>query len=327
MLTVLSQQDVMSCIPSPQAILKAVENAYVAKMSGDGQLGLRGYMNVPENKGTFVTMQGVVNSVGLACVKVIGSFPDNVEKGIKSENGLYTFYDANTGLPHAILDAGDITVMRTGAVSAIGAKYLARPDARILSVVGTGKTAWWSIKFIADLFALDEIRVYGRNRIKLKSFVNDISSETNVRTTAATGWQDCLQGSDIMVDATMLKEHEAHFRTEWIKPGALVIAFGIKSSFELDLTKYMDKTIVDDWSAVPPKAPNGALWPQIESGHLNKEALHGEIGEIIGSEIPGRTSNDEKIIFWHRGMVLCDILIAAEIIATAKSKGYGAIIL
>jgi ornithine cyclodeaminase len=314
-------------MPSPNAILKAVEHAYVAKMSGDGQLGLRGYMDVPEDKGTFVTMQGVVKSVGLACVKVIGSFPDNARKGIRNESGLYTLYDANTGLPRAILDAGDITVMRTGAVSAIGAKYLASRDARVLSVVGTGKTAWWSIRFIADLFNLDEIRIYGRNRKKLEQFIMDISAKTGVPATATNGWQDCLQGGDIMIDATMLRAHETHFRTEWIKPGALVIAFGIKSSFELNITEYMDKTVVDDWSAVPPTAPNGALWPQIESGQMTRETLHGEIGEIISSEIAGRTDKDEKIIFWHRGMVLCDILIAAEIMSTAKSKGYGTIIL
>lgn len=319
-LTVLSATQVQACLPSTVETIAAIQTAYLAIATNEGRLGPRAYMDAPgPSAGTFVSMQGIMPSRNLAAVKVIGSFPQNRARGLPSESGLLSLFDASTGVPLAVMDAGAITAMRTGAVSALGAKYLARKSSRSLAVIGTGPTARWSIRFIADLFQLDEVRVFGRDASKLAQFVTTMSRETGVKTRAASGWQDCVESADIVVDATMLDQHQPLLRTSWIQPGAVLIVFGIRGSLELDVCTSMDRIVVDDWSRSPPVGPNGALWPQIEAGKFSQDQVDAEIGEIIQGR-GGRQNKDERILFWHRGMVLCDILIASLVLQEAQKR-------
>ncbi|MDZ4095914.1 MAG: ornithine cyclodeaminase family protein [Paracoccaceae bacterium] len=319
-LTVLSATQVQACLPSTAATLAAIQTAYLAISTDEGRLGPRAYMDAADaSAGTFVSMQGIIPSRNLAAVKVIGSFPQNRAHGLPSENGLLSLFDASTGVPLAVMDAGAITAMRTGAVTALGAKYLARKSSRTLAVIGTGPTARSSVRFIADLFQLDEVRVFGRDAAKLALFVASVAAETGVTTHAAAGWQDCVKDADIVVDATMLDQHQPLLKTSWIRPGAVLIVFGIRSSLELDVCTHMDRIVVDDWSRSPPVGPNGALWPQIEAGQFSQDQVDAEIGEIIqGRE--ARQNKDERILFWHRGMVLCDILIASLVLQEARKR-------
>lgn len=319
-LTVLSATLVQVCLPKTEATIAAIEAAYLAMSTGEGRLGPRAYMDAPgPSAGTFVSMQGILPSQNLAAVKVIGSFPQNRTLGLPSENGLLSLFDASTGVPLAVMDAGAITAMRTGAVTALGAKYLARKSSKTLAVIGTGPTARWSIRFIADLFQLAEVRVFGRDASRLAQFVTSMSREIGVTTRAATGWQDCVENADIVVDATMLDQHQPLLKTSWIHPGAVLIVFGIRSSLELDVCIRMDRIVVDDWRRSPPVGPNGALWPQIEAGQFSHAQVNAEIGEVIQGR-GGRQNNDERILFWHRGMVLCDILIASLVLQEAQKR-------
>ena len=105
-LTVLSAKDVARCLPSTADAIAVIEAAYLAKASGEGRLGLRGYMDAPEHpSGTFFTTQGIVPSRNVAGSKVIGSFPGNRQQNLPSESGLLTLFDASTGHPLAIMDA------------------------------------------------------------------------------------------------------------------------------------------------------------------------------------------------------------------------------
>ena len=133
---------------------------------GDGRVVVEPRVHlVPDNDGAghFNVLRGAVG--GVAGTKVVGNFVANYAAGLPSELGLLTLYDPGTGVPLAIMDATLITACRTGAMTAVGARYLARPDARVLGHVGARGTAFWNVVLLDELFDLDEIRVTSRRPV------------------------------------------------------------------------------------------------------------------------------------------------------------------
>ena len=124
----------------------------------------------PAFHGHFNVLRGYVAPMGLAGVKIVGDYVDNYKHGLPSEMALLNLFDPRTGMPVALLDATAITDMRTGAVTAIGAKYLARKDARVLGHVGARGTAYWNVRLLDRLFGFAEIRVHSRRKESRDAF-------------------------------------------------------------------------------------------------------------------------------------------------------------
>ena len=136
-------------------------------------------------------------------------------------------------------------------------------------------------------------------------------------------WRDCLDGADILVEASRLAAPEPLFKTEWIKPGAFVVPYGTMSAVEFTLTDVMDKIVVDDWGQCRPGMPFGSLRRHVDEGKLTEETLHAEMGEIVAGAKPGRERDDETILFWHRGLSLSDIALGAAMLDKAAGLGIG----
>src|SRR5213079_2758100 len=119
-----------------------------------------------------------------------------------------------------------------------------------------------------------------------------------------------------MVEASRLERPEAHLLTAWVEPGALVIPYGTMSAVELSLTDGMDKIVVDDWGQCK-TGQFGALRAHVETGRLSEETLHAELCEIVVGAKPGRESDDERILFWHRGLSLSDIALGHAMLEKA----------
>jgi alanine dehydrogenase len=124
------------------------------------------------------------------------------------------------------------------------------------------------------------------------------------------------------VEASRLDRPQPLLKTEWIKPGALVVPYGTMSAVELSLTDIMDKVVVDDWGQCR-SGPFGSLRQHVESGRLSEETLYGELGEIIAGRKPGRERDGETILFWHRGLSLSDIALGAAMLSKAAERGIG----
>ncbi len=163
----LSGPDIDSLGLSNADIVAAVEEAVRAHGEGRTVTEPRVHL-VPDNDGAghFNVLRGHlsghISGPGVSGVKVVGDFVANYAAGLPSELGLLTLYDPRTGAPLAIMDATLITACRTGAMTAVGARYLARPDARVLGHVGARGTALWNVVLLDELFDLDEIRVTSR---------------------------------------------------------------------------------------------------------------------------------------------------------------------
>ncbi|HVR66832.1 MAG TPA: ornithine cyclodeaminase family protein [Verrucomicrobiae bacterium] len=322
-LTWLNGPDIAALAMTDQEILDAVEQGLRAQ--GQGQTVIEPRMHLvpdPAFRGHFNVLRGYVAPMNLAGVKIVGDFVDNYKRGLPSEMALLNLFDPRTGMPVAILDATEITEMRTGAVTALGAKYLAPPKPRALGHIGARGTAYWNVRLLDRLFGFEEIRVHSRRPESRDSFAARLSADLGKPVRAVANWQDCLQGADIMVEASRLEKPEPLFKTSWIGKGALVIPYGTMSAVELSLTDIMDKMVVDDWGQAR-AGKFGALRAHVDAGKLTEATLHGELGAIVAGRKPGRERPDETILFWHRGLSLSDIALGHAMLEKARRLGIG----
>jgi alanine dehydrogenase len=236
--------------------------------------------------------------------------------------GLLLLMDPRNGVPRAIIDGSHLTDMRTGAVTAIGAKHLARRDSKILGHVGARGTAYWNVRLLDRLFGFDEIRVHSRRPESRDAFAERLSRDLGKPVRATPDWRSCVEGADIVVEASRLAAPEPMLKTAWIKPGAFVVPYGTMSAVELSLTDIMRKLVVDDWGQCK-SGQFGSLRAHVEAGKLSKATLHAEMGEIVAGLKAGRESDDETILFWHRGLSLSDIALGAAMLEKAARLGIG----
>jgi ornithine cyclodeaminase len=323
-ITYLNGADIDTLSLSDDEILNAVESGLHAQGSGATVIEPRVHL-IPESSahGHFNVLRGVVKPLGFAGVKVVGDFVNNYQLGLPSEMAILNLFDPTTGLPKAILDATAITDMRTGAMTALGAKYLARKGSKVLGHVGARGTAYWNVRLLDHLFDFDEIRVHSKRPESRDAFAAKLSQDLGKKVVATDNWEDCLRGADIQVEASRLPAPEPLFKTSWVKQGAFVVPYGTMSAVELSLTDIMDKMVVDDWGQCRKGLPFGALRAHVDSDRLNENNLHAELGQIVAGKKPGREREDETILFWHRGLSLSDIALGAALLEKAARQGLG----
>jgi alanine dehydrogenase len=323
-LTYLSRPDVEAAALADEEIIAAVEAGLA--MQGRGETVIEPRTHLEPNAGAeghFNVLRGFIGGeIGLAGVKVVGDFVGNYAHGLPSELGLLCLFDPATGAPAAVLDASGITEMRTGAVTAVGAKYLAPDKPRTLGHIGARGSAYWNVRLLDRLFGFETVRVHSRRAASREAFAGRLARELGKPVVATPDWRSCVEGADIVVEASRLSTPQPLLRTEWVKRGALVVPYGTMSAVELSLTDIMSKIVVDDWGQCR-SGKFGALRAHVEAGKLTAETLHAELGQIVAGLRPGRESQDETILFWHRGLSLSDIALGHALLAKAASVGAG----
>ena len=322
-LTFLSGADVERLALTDEEIVGAVEDGLRAQGSGRGQIEPRVHLKLdPELRGHFNVLRGYLAPLQLAGVKVVGDYLDNHELGLPSELGLLNLFDARTGAPVAIIDATALTAMRTGALTALGARHLARRDSRVLGHVGSRGSAYWNVRLLDRLFDFEEIRVHSRRRESRDGFARRLEEDLGKPIRVTESWEECLRGADVMVESSRLEHPEPHLLTSWVGEGCLVIPYGTMSAVELTLTDVMDKVVVDDWGQCS-AGQFGALRAHVDAGRLTEQTLHAELCQIVIGDRPGRESDEERILFWHRGLSLSDIALGHALLEKARRLGIG----
>ena len=319
----LNHADVQVLALTDAEILAAVEAGLLAQ--GRGEVKIEPRMHLvpePDVPGHFNVLRGYIRPLGLAGVKVVGDFYRNYERGLPSELAILNLFDPHNGAPVAMIDASDITDMRTGAVTALGARHLARKGSKVLGHIGARGTAYWNVRLLDSIFDFDEIRVHSRRVESREAFAEQLRRDLQKDILVTSDWESCVKGADIVVEASRLEKPEPLLKTAWIKKGACVIPYGTVSAVELSLTDIMDKLVMDDWGQAK-AGPLGALRAHVNAGKLSEATLHAELGEIVAGKKPGRESDAETILFWHRGLSLSDIALGAAMLAKAKQLGIG----
>lgn len=319
----LNRFDVEALSLTDDEILQAIETSLATQGRGEAIIEPRMHLEPGVANGHFNVLRGALRApIDLAGVKVVGDFVDNYRLGLPSELATLLLMDPATGIPRAILDASGITDMRTGAVTAIGAKHLARSNSKVLGHIGARGTAYWNVRLLDRLFDFDEIRIHSRRPESRDAFAARLSDDLGKAVIATQDWRSCIEGADIVVEASRLLQPEPLLSTAWIKPGALVIPYGTMSAVELSLTGIMDKVVVDDWGQCR-TGKFGSLRAHVEAGLLSEVTLHAELGQIVAGLRPGRETDQETILLWHRGLSLSDIALGHAMLAKAGRLGIG----
>ena len=173
----------------------------------------------------------------------------------------------------------------------------------MLGHIGARGSAYWNVRLLDRLFGFPRSAF---TRVALTAASNlprCLSGELGKPVMATDDWRACVEGADIVVEASRLSTPEPLLRTEWIKKGALVIPYGTMSAVELSLTDIMDKIGGRRLGANAEPASSGRFAPHVEAGKLTAATLHAELGQIVAGLRPGRERDDETILFWHRGLV------------------------
>jgi len=319
----LSGPDIDALELTCDEILDAIEVSLAAQGRGETVVEPRMHLVADHAfRGHFNVLRGYIAPLGVAGVKIVSDYIDNWQRDLPSEMALVNLFDAKTGVPRAVVDATAITEMRTGAVTAIGAKYLAPSKPKRLGHIGARGTAYWNVRLLDHLFDFEEIRVHSRRPESQNAFAERLTRDLGKTVTAVDNWQDCLEGADIMVEASRLDTPTPLFKTEWVKPGALVVPYGTVSAVEDDFTDIMTKIVVDDWGQCL-IGPFGCLRRHIDGGKVTQETIHGELGQICAGLKPGRESDDETILLWHRGLSTSDIALAHAMLEKADRMELG----
>ncbi|MDM3006450.1 ornithine cyclodeaminase family protein [Citrobacter sp. CK191] len=322
-LTWLNGPDVDQLKLTDTEILTAVEDGLRAQ--GEKKTVIEPRMHLIPDKafnGHFNVLRGYIEPLGLAGVKIVGDYVNNYTLGLPSEMALLNLFDPRTGMPVAILDASAITDMRTGALTALGARHLARRNSKVLGHIGARGTAWWNVRLLNSIYDFDEIRIHSRRPESRTAFARRLEQDLGKKIIVTDDWESCVRGADIVVEASRLNAPTPLLKTEWIKPGAFVVPYGTMSAVELSLTDMMDKLVVDDWGQCK-GGMFGSLRAHVEAGKLSEHTLHAELGDIVAGTKSGRENDDETILFWHRGLSLSDIALGHTMLKKARALGIG----
>jgi len=317
----LDRPQVRSLLPAPLDLLAIVESGLRAHGLGEVVLPPKAHIELDDRyNGHFNVLAGWAAPVDMAGVKVIGDYVENFRAGLPSEVAMLTLYDPRSGVPRALMDATDLTTWRTGAVTAIGARHLAIGAPRIVGHIGARGTAFANIAALAALHELEEVRIASKRLETREALAARVRERLGLTARAVPGPEEACRGADIVVEATRLEQPALLIRDEWLEQDCLVVTYGWKMAIDPRTVLSASKVVVDDWAQC---LRGGQLLPMIESGELTRDRIHAEIGEIVCGRKAGRASSDGRIVFWHRGFAISDIVLGTHILEAAERGGIG----
>ena len=320
---VLTRRDVVSLLTIEESI-SAVERVF--KMYGEGQTSPPGVLGVHVQDGGFHIKAGVLKlDRAYFAAKINANFPLNPARlGLPTIQGVIVLQDANNGYPLALMDSIEITIQRTGAATAVAAKYLARPDSRILTICGCGNQGRVSFRALSNIFSFKEVFAYDLDAAQAERFASELSGETSAKVTTATDLENAVRSSDIIVTCTTARRF--FLKESWVRPSAFIAAVGADNEDKQELEPsllFKSKTVVD---MVKQAATIGELHHAIDAGVMTGNDIHAELGEIVAGRKPGRSSKDEIIVFDSTGMALQDVIVAAAVYEKAVTNRTGQLI-
>jgi ornithine cyclodeaminase len=317
----INRPTVESLLPDTPQLLNIIESGLEAHGRRQVVLPPKAHLNLDHLfNGHFNILSGYAAPAGMAGVKIIGDYVNNYRYGLPSEIALLMLYDPMTGAPRALLDATALTWLRTGAVTGLGARYLARKESGIVGHVGARGTAFSNLAALASQFELKEIRIVSNRKETREKLAREVEESLHVHTRPVDSIETACRDADIVVEATRLEQPQVLIEDTWLKPGSLLVTYGWVMAVDPITVARVDKRVVDDWEQC---GKGGALYPLIENGTLRDEHIHAEIGQIVCGDRPGRTDPTERILFWHRGFAISDIVLGNWIADQAHQKGLG----
>ena len=296
----------------------AVEDAFRAH--GEGRVAPPGLLHAETPKGEFHVKAGAMDlGQPFFAIKINGGFFGNrVNYNMPNIQGLVLLCDGENGYPLALMDSKAITGKRTGAATAVAAKYLARPESKVLTICGCGTQGAIQLEALLRRFPLEKVHAHSRSAASMERFAAECEERWGLEAAPAPDLEAALADTDICVTCTPAKG--AFLKQGWLRPGTFVAAVGADSpeKQELDPALLGGNKVVAD--ILEQCIHVGEIHHGLAGGFLRAEDVHGELGQVIAGHRAGRTSASEITIFDSTGTALQD-LAAAMLVYRKVSTG------
>jgi ornithine cyclodeaminase/alanine dehydrogenase-like protein (mu-crystallin family) len=320
---VLSRRDVEALL-EPRELIDALASAMADLSAGRAANPNRVAALVPERDSLLAAMPGYVPSLGALTAKLVTLFPGNAGGPLPTHQAVLGAFDPESGEPMAFLDATAITELRTAAGSALSVRLLARADARVVAIAGTGVQAGAHARAVPLVRDVTELRIAGRSAAKAEALARELRDD-GLPARAARSVEEAVRGADIVCAATHALEPV--MRREWLSPGAHVTSVGYNpDGRELDDATVADAVVVVESRATalaPPPAGANDLTRPIAAGLFTADHVHAEIGELVAGTRPGRTAPEQITVYKSVGVAVQDAAAAALVLAKARKTGAG----
>ena len=325
-LRILTENDVRSLIDMDAAI-PIQEEAFARLAARESVEGLRSFVVSETPPGVAIFNPSFLRGGGGYGVKVVSDFFGNTEGGVARMSAIVTLFDGETGHPRTVMEGGYLTDLRTGAGTGAAARRLARPDSRVVAVVGAGRVARNQIQALARTHDLRRVRIAGRSEARARAFAEWIEAEDGLPddVAVARSTAEAVGDADVVVAATTSSEPVVFGRD--LRPGTFVAAAGanVATAREVDTetARRAGKLVID--SPADSLANAGDLTVPIAEGAIRADDVAG-IADVISGARPGRETEEEITYYKSIGLPIQDLITAQHIERRAIDAGVGAII-
>jgi ornithine cyclodeaminase/alanine dehydrogenase len=312
----LSQADVQAAGPTMAEIVEALEIAFREK--GEGRVEMPPKPGIhPGGGDNFIhAMPAYIPALQSAGIKWVSGFPENQSRGLPYITGLVILNDAETGLPLSVMDCVWITAKRTGAATAVAAKYLARPDSSVAGVLGCGVQGRSNIEALKVLFPLKRVMAYDVDTRAARRYAEEIGAGFDLEVVVTNTPREAVSGCDIVVTAgPILKQPHATIQAGWLDEGAFASLVDFDSYWHPGAMHEAAKFCTDD---------TPQLHHYQEVGYFQDiPPVHADLGELATGQKPGRESPTERTMTANLGLAMDDMAVAPLIYKQAVEKGIG----
>jgi ornithine cyclodeaminase/alanine dehydrogenase-like protein (mu-crystallin family) len=297
-------------------IIAIVEEAFKERGRGNVEMPPKaGIHPVPD---AFIhAMPAYLPILRAAGIKWVSGYPENFKRGLPYISGLIVLNDPGTGLPISVMDASWITAKRTGAATAVAAKYLARPDSKALGIIGCGVQGRSNLHALQVIMKnLEEVRAYDISSANLQRYVEDVRAQFNLTIKGVKSPREAVEDSDIIVTAgPILKRRNPTIEKSWVKDGVFACPIDFDTYWKTEAMHSMQKFLADDTEQL--------LYYRSTGYFQDIPSIYADLGDVIVGKKPGRENSQERIMSMNLGLAIEDMAVAIKIFERAKRKGRG----
>jgi len=314
----LSRADVEAVNLDMRTIIHVLEQAFAEK--GRGHVEMPPKPGIHTRPDAFIhAMPAYIPALHSAGVKWVGGYPDNYRRGLPYISGLLILNDEETGIPYAMMDCTWITAYRTGAATAVAAKYLARPESSTVGILACGVQGRTNLEALACLFKIQKVYAYDILPDVQERYVREMGAKLGLEITAVSEPKQAVVESDLVVTSgPILKHPTPPIERGWLKEGVFASAVDFDSYFTGEAMAQTDRISTDDRAQFSYYRSVGYFQHTPEP--------YADLGELVAGLKAGRQSSKERILAINLGLALDDMAVAPNIYRMAIEKGLGTLL-
>jgi ornithine cyclodeaminase len=318
---ILNQHDVRALLPMDEC-MPVMAETLKAVAEGRAVQPLRMIMRGNDCTGILGVMPGWLDDIGMMGLKAVSVFRGNHAAGLESHLGAVLLHEARHGQLVAVVDASEITAIRTAAVSGVATQALARGDAGDLALLGAGTQARTHLEAMLAARPIRRVRVWSRTGANAAAFARREMVRYGMRIDVMPDARSAVEGADIICTTT--SSREPILEGAWIAPGAHINAVGSSVPFarELDTAAVVRARLFVDRIESTINEAGDYLFP-LNEGAITESHIQGELGDVLLGTNAGRRSADEVTLFKSLGLAVEDIAAAHHAYAQARARGLG----